>query len=58
MNAYLKFDEIWSICSQDIERKQNFGVNQVPEVWYKFAENYVYRSQDRCCQYQCIFKIW
>ena len=30
MDAYLKFDEILSICSQDIEQKQNFGVNQVP----------------------------
>ena len=30
MNAYLKFDEILSICSQDIEQKQNFGLNQVP----------------------------
>ena len=30
MNAYSKFDEIVSICSQDIERKHNFGLNQVP----------------------------
>ena len=30
MNAYSKFDEILSICSQDIERKQNFALNQVP----------------------------
>ena len=28
MNANIKFDEILSICSQDIERKRNFGVNQ------------------------------
>ena len=28
MNAYIKFGENLSICSQDIERKQNFGVNQ------------------------------
>ena len=27
MNAYIKFSEIMSICSQDIERKQNSGVN-------------------------------
>ena len=27
MNAQIKFDEFLSICSQDIERKQNFGVN-------------------------------
>ena len=30
MNAYIKFGEILSICSQDIERKRNFGVNQGP----------------------------
>ena len=30
MNAYIKFGEILSICSQNIERKQNFGVNQGP----------------------------
>ena len=30
MNAYIKFGEILSICSQDIERKRKFGVNQKP----------------------------
>ena len=30
MNAYIKFGEILSICSQDIEGKQIFGVNQGP----------------------------
>ena len=30
INAYIKFGEILSICSQDIEQKQNFGVNQGP----------------------------
>ena len=30
INAYIKFGEILSICSQDIERNQNYGVNQVP----------------------------
>ena len=28
MNTYIKFGESLSICSQDIEWKQNFGVNQ------------------------------
>ena len=28
MNAYIKFGEILSICSQDIEQKQNLGINQ------------------------------
>ena len=30
MNAYIKFGEILLICSQDNERKQNFGINQGP----------------------------
>ena len=30
INAYLKFGEILSICSQDIERKPTFGLNQGP----------------------------
>ena len=28
MNAYIKFGEVLSISSQDIELKPNFGVNQ------------------------------
>ena len=27
INSYIKFGEIQSICSQDNERKQNYGVN-------------------------------
>ena len=30
MNAYIKFGEMMSICSQDIEWKRNFSVNQGP----------------------------
>ena len=30
INAYLNFGEILSFYSQDIERKQTFGVNQGP----------------------------
>ena len=30
MNAYIKFGEILLIDSQDIERKQFFGVNKGP----------------------------
>ena len=30
MNAYVKLSENLSICSQDIKRKQNSGVNQGP----------------------------
>ena len=30
MDAYIKFGEILSICSQDFEGKRNFGINQGP----------------------------
>ena len=30
MNSYIKFCEIMSICSQDIEGKRTFGVNKGP----------------------------
>ena len=30
INAYMKFGEILSICSQDIERKRKSDVNQGP----------------------------
>ena len=39
INAYIKFDEILSICSQDNQVKQSFGVNQGPKLWYKCAKN-------------------
>ena len=39
MNSYTKFGEILSICSQDIEWKQNIGVNEGQEFWYKPAKN-------------------
>ena len=38
MNAYIKFGEILSISSQDIEWKRNFEVNQGPFLWYKCAK--------------------
>ena len=30
INAYIKFSENMSSCSQDILRKRNFGINQGP----------------------------
>ena len=39
MNAYIKFGEFLPICSQDVERKRNFGINQGPLLWYKFGKN-------------------
>ena len=41
MNAYIKFGENMTSSSQDIEQKQNFGVNQGPLLWYKCSNNYV-----------------
>ena len=38
INAYIQFGEILSICSQDIERTRNFGLNQGPQLWYKCAK--------------------
>ena len=37
MNAYIKFGEILSICSQDIERERNYGENQGPKLPYTSA---------------------
>ena len=39
MNAYIKFGEILSICSKDIERKPNSDINQGPKLCYQFAKN-------------------
>ena len=30
INAFIKFGQILSICSKDIERKQNSDINQGP----------------------------
>ena len=30
MDTYIKFGKILSMCSPDIERKRNFGINQGP----------------------------
>ena len=39
INAYIKFSEILSICSQDIERKQYYDVNQGPLLRYKCVKS-------------------
>ena len=57
MNVYIKFGKILSICSQDIEWKRNFGVNQGPKHWYKCAKNEMYQSQRRSCQYEFTYKF-
>ena len=50
INANIKFGKILSICSQDIERKQNFGINQGPSLvnmnaYMKFGEILLIFSQ-------------
>ena len=57
IKAYIKFGEILLICSQDIEQKRNFGINQGPQLWYKYAKNDVCESQARSCQYECRKKL-
>ena len=43
INKHIKFDDILSICYQDIERKRNFernsDINQGPELYYKCGKN-------------------
>ena len=39
INSDIKFDQNLSICSQDIEWKRHFGVNQGPKLWYICAKN-------------------
>ena len=58
MNDYIKFGQTLSICSQDIERKQNSDINQGPKLCYKLAKRGVQQSQPRSSQYQCMYKIW
>ena len=39
VDVHTKFGQILSICSQDIERKQNSDVNQGPLLRQNFAKN-------------------
>ena len=38
INAHAKLGQIPSIRSQDIERKQNYDINQGQSLCYKFAK--------------------
>ena len=38
MNAHTKIGGTLFICSQDIKRKRNCGVNQGPLLWYIFVK--------------------
>ena len=58
MNAYIKFGQILSICSQDIERKLNFDQIKGHNSGKNVLKNDMQQSQARSCQYECIYKIW
>ena len=38
VDVHIKFGQILSICSRDIERKRNSGVNQGPKLCPNFAK--------------------
>ena len=38
INAYIKFGEIISICSQDIERERNSDIIHGPQLSYKLEK--------------------
>ena len=50
VNVHIKFGQILSIGSQDIERKQNYGVNQGLLLRQNFVKNDGQQSQGTCCQ--------
>ena len=50
VDGHTKFCQILSIGSQDIERKRNSDVNQVPKLHQNFAKNCGQQSQARSCQ--------
>ena len=60
MNAYIKLSENQSICSKDIEGKQNSGVNQGSLLWYICPKNDVQNPNlnhvEKISQYQCTYK--
>ena len=50
VDVHIKFGQILSICSRDIERKRNSDVNQGPLLRQNFGKNDRQQSQARCCQ--------
>ena len=48
--VHTKYGQILSIRSQNIERKQNSGVNQGPLLCQNLAKNDGQQSQARSCQ--------
>ena len=58
VDAHKKIGQILSICSQDIEQKQNSDINQGPKLCQNFAKKYGQQSQARSCKCCCAYKIW
>ena len=50
VDVHIKFSQILSSHSQDIERKRNSDVNQGPKLHQNFAKNDGQQSQARSCQ--------
>ena len=50
IDAHKKIGQTLSICSQDIERKQNSDRNQGLQLRQNFAKNDGQQSQARSCQ--------
>ena len=47
VDVHIKFGQILSICSRDIEQKRNSDVNQGPTLHQNFAKNDGQQSQAR-----------
>ena len=58
INAYIKCGEILSICSQDIEQKQERSINRGHYYVTNLLRNDRLQCQPRFCQYQCVYKFW
>ena len=50
VDVHTKFGQIVSVCSRDIEWKQNSDVNQGLYLCQNFAKNDGQQSQARSCQ--------
>ena len=50
VDVHIKFGQILSSHSQDIERKGNSDLNQGPLLHHNFAKNDGLQSQARSCQ--------
>ena len=57
INSYLKFGEILSLCSQDIERKRNFWRKSRATTLVQIWKNDVKQSPARFCHINAYIKF-